>query len=215
MSRFFTSFCTVLLIVVFTPSTTNADPIVITGGFVFVQDMRGPAYSLVGSNFGITGGAGDEGNTGPARCFPACRGGDVIPVSSTYLGTSLGLGSAFVNGSFFHNIRILGVFTFTGDPFVVPNATSAVSITAPFLFSGAIVGCSLSDSDCRTPVFSTQLVGSGIATIELSALVDPEGRVLFDFDSVNYAFNVPEPMSILLLASGLAALSATKLKRRR
>lgn len=214
MSKFFTTFCTVLLIVVFTPSTTNADPIVITGGFVFVPGLRGPAYSLVGSNFGITAGAGDPGNTGPTRCMP-CVAGDLIPVNSTYVGRSLGLGSAFVNGSFFNNILIRGVFTLTGDPFVVPNSTSAVSITAPFLFSGAIVGCTLSDSDCRTPVFSTQLVGSGIATIELSALVDVDGRVLFEFVSVNYAFNVPEPISILLLASGLAALGATKLKRRR
>ena len=192
MSKFFTSFFTVLLIVVFTPSTTNADPIVITGGFVFIEDLRGPAYSLVGSNFGITGGAGDPGNTGPARCAP-CLAGALIPVNSTYFGTSLGLGSAFVNGSFFNNTAILGNFMFTGDPFVVPNATSAVSITAPFLFSGAVMGCSLPVSDCRTPVFSTQLVGSGIATIELSALIDSEGRVLFEFVSVNYAFNVPDP----------------------
>jgi hypothetical protein len=214
MSKFFTSFCTVLLIVMFTPSTTNADPIVITGGFVFIEDLRGPAYSLVGSNFGITGGAGDFGNTGPGSCHP-CLAGALIQVSSTYVGRSLGLGSAFVNGSFFNNIAIVGNFTFTGDPFIVPNATSAVSITAPFLFSGAVMGCNLPVSDCRTPVFSTQLVGSGIATIELSALIEPGGRVLFDFVSVNYAFNVPEPISIVLLASGLAALGATKLKRRR
>ena len=76
------------------------------------------------------------------------------------------------------------------------------------------MGCRLSDAECRTPVFSTQLVGSGIATIELSAFVELDGRVLFDFVSVNYAFNVPEPISLLLLASGWAALGATKLKRR-
>jgi hypothetical protein len=132
-----------------------------------------------------------------------------------YIGSSLGLGSAFFNGSFFNNIAILGNFTFTGDPFVVPNATSAVSIMAPFLFSGAVMGCNLPVSDCHTPLFSTQLVGSGIATIELAALIDPGGSVLFEFVSVNYAFNVPEPISIVLLASGLAALGATKLKRRR
>lgn len=214
MSGFFISLCTLLLVVVFTPSTANADQVVITGGFVFVQDLHGPAYSLVGTNFGITGGAGDHGATGPALCEP-CLAGDLIPVNSTYVGTSLGLGSAFVNGSFFNNVLIRGSFTFTGDPFVVPNSTSAVSITAPFSFSGAISGCTLADFDCHTPVFSTQLVGDGIATIQLSALIDSQGRVLFDFVNVNYAFNVPEPISVILLASGVAALGITKLKRRR
>ena len=215
MSKFFTGLCTLLLIVVFTPSTTIADPVVVTSGFVFVSGMHGPLYVLVGNNFAVTGGAGDHGATGPGLCAP-CVSGAVIPLNSTYVGRSLGMGTAIVDGSFFPDVIFRGEFNLTGDPFVLPDSTSPVTLTATFSFSGLLVGCPRGDPDCRTPMFSTQLTGSGLAIIDLNVTFDFQGRPLFEFVSVNYTFNqnIPEPASLLLLVSGLAALGIKRLKRK-
>ena len=216
MSRFFTGLCTVLLTIVFAPSTTIADPVVITSGFIFVSGMHGPQYSLAGNNFAVTGGLGDHGATGPGLCAP-CRAGELIPLNSMYVGLSLGQGTATVDGTFFNDVIFRGVFDLSGDPFLIPNSTSAVILTAPFTFSGFIVGCPRGDPDCPAPFFTTQLTGSGVAIINLNFLFDSQGNALFEFVNVNYVFNqnIPEPASLLLLVSGLAALGVKKWKRRR
>jgi hypothetical protein len=216
MPKFFTGLCTLLLIVVFTPATTRADPVVITGGFIFVSGMHGPLYSLVGNNFAVIGGAGDHGATGPGLCAP-CVAGAVIPLNSSYVGLSLGMGSAIVDGSFYPDVIFRGVFDLAGDPIVIPDSTSRLTLTAPFSFSGVIVGCPRGDPNCPAPLFTTQLTGTGLATVNLSVIFDFQGRPLFEFEDVTYAFNqnIPEPASILLLVTGLAALGVKKLKRKR
>jgi hypothetical protein len=50
MAKIFSGLCTLLLFAAFTPSTTHADPIVITNGFVTITgSVGGPAYSFAGS----------------------------------------------------------------------------------------------------------------------------------------------------------------------
>ena len=215
MSKLFTTICISLLLVAFTPSVVRADPIEITSGFVSVSRLQGPIYNLVGMNFVATGGGGEHGNTGPDQCRP-CFAGDIIPLNSLYVGSSLGQGAAIVDGRIFPNLIFAGLFEFTGDPLVIPNSLSSVTLTAPFTFSGLLNGCLLSDPFCQTPVFTTQLTGSGVARIELTLFLDSQGRPFFEFERVTYVFGpIPEPTSILLLTSGLAAIGAAKLKRRR
>lgn len=217
MSKIFSAFCTLLLLVLFTPTITKADPIIVTGGFITLSGPLGaPRFSLSGDNFAVIGGGGDRGNSGPQHC--PCSGGDLLSVTSIFAGSSLGGGSAAINGVVFTNVGFSGTFIITGPSFTLPFIPSPiVSITSPFTFSGHLLGCPTS---CVTnfPVFSVDLIGGGLATVDLrfGGSFDNQGRPIYSLDKVTYQFEVPEPVSMMLLGGGLAALAAhLKLNRRR
>lgn len=113
MAKIFSALCTLLLFAAFSPSTTHADPIVITTGFVTITgSVGGPAYSFAGNNFAVIGGAGDFGNSTPQAACRPCPGGAVISVNGQFVGLSLGLGSATLNGVVFPDVVFAGTFRF-------------------------------------------------------------------------------------------------------
>jgi PEP-CTERM motif len=217
MSKLLTGLCALLFLATFTPSTAHADPIEITGGSLTVGGIfNAPSYSFIGNNFSATGSGGDPGFVGPASCFP-CNAITVLSVNATFVGSSLGAGAVTINGTTFSNIFIAGAIQFTGNPIVVPAAMSNVTVTAPFTFSGNLVGCTVAHLLCTSQniVFSTDVIGSGTAFIQFNFFQTPQ-RNFFQFAGVTYVFTdpLPEPTSLLLLAGGLAALGGAKLKRR-
>jgi hypothetical protein len=220
MSRSLIGLCTLLLLATFTPSTARADTIVITSGSLTVAGIfQGASYSFAGQNFAVAGGGGDPGSVAPTQCFP-CVSGASINVNTFLVGSSLGQGTVTINGTTYNNVFIAGTFSFSGASVTVPNVMSAITLTSPFSFSGLINGCQVSHLLCTSSdvVFTTQLTGSGTAFIDLTFFQTPSGLSLFQFQRVRYDFGdstnpVPEPMSLLLLAGGLATLGAAKLKR--
>lgn len=195
MFRILSALCAMLLFVAFSPSTTQADPIVVTSGFLTVTGLTGgPQYMLFGDNFAASG-QGDQGALALQSGFAVSTSGSVINVNAVFVGSSLGDNHG-------------GAFTFTGPPIVVPFSLTNLTITSPFTFSGFLLTC---PGSCFTgPVISNvDLVGSGTATFSLLFSGLTTGGVpIFTFQTITYNFEVPEPTSILLLGGGLAALAA-------
>lgn len=200
-----------LLMLVIAPSV-HADPIVITSGFISVTGLGGgPTYSLSGQNFSATG-AGEQGFTAPQTCSP-CPSGTSLGLASTFIGTSIGGGSVTINGMTFTNIAIDGILTITGTPLTVPAALTDITISGPFSLVGSIIGCELPRTNCNASnaLFTTDLTGQGTATVSLIFDGIVNGNSLYSFRNVTYNFQsaeIPEPLTIALLATGLVGLGA-------
>lgn len=213
MPRLVIALCALVMLTI-TPSV-QADPVVITGGQLFVVGISGsPGYIINGLNFSVTASGGDAGNT--PNCLP-CPSGTPISISSFLVGTSLGSGSATINGTTFNNIGFLGEFSFAVENIVLPSDTFDHQIEVPFVFTGNIRGCSPSSLICTTEVFSTtELVGQGIAKAAFTFAGMQNGVPVFSFTSVRYDFRpIPEPVTITLLASGLLGLGVRLRARRK
>ena len=213
MSKMIMGLCAFVMLVI-TPSV-HADPVVITSGSLTVVGIFGsPSYSISGDNFSVTATGGDLGNT--PNCLP-CPSGTPISLSSFLVGTSLGDGTATINGTTFNNVGFLGQFSFGVNNIVLPAGTTNLTIMAPFGFTGDIRGCDGNALICTTEVFSTtQLVGQGIAIAQFDFGSIVNGVTLYSFRSITYQFQsaeIPEPVTIMLLASGLIGVGA-RLKSR-
>lgn len=208
-----------LFIIVLAQSTTHADPIVVTGGNLTVVGIAGgPTYTLTGDNFSVTSTGGDQGNLVPQNVCVPCPAGSVFSMSGTFVGQSLGQGSITINGTTFNNVDFGGTFTFTTQQFTFEPPVGPVNtvLQTNFTFTGLLEVCQTS---ClvNPPLFTVDLVGSGVADLALQfSGFNNQGVQLYTFQNINYSFRneIPEPVSVLLLSSGLAALGL-KLRRSR
>jgi len=204
--------------------TVHADTIIITSGSLTVSGATVATYTLNGQplngqDFSVTASGGDSGLALSTAC--GCMSGQFVNLSSFFSATNLGMGTATLNGTTFNNVNFSGGFGLNATSVMLPTGTSDLSITVPFSFSGTIRGCEDSGSFCQIEVFTFQdLKGLGLATLELTfGGILPNGNSKYDFKSLTYNFEtpeIPEPLSLVLLASGLLGLGVNiRLRRKR
>lgn len=210
--------CLTAMLVVWT-AAAQAEPVTITGGALTATGLLSdPIFILTGDGFAVAGGA-THGNAGPAMCAP-CVGGDVVSFESFFVGSTLGAGPAIVEGVAYASLWYAGVLHFEGATAAFPGGSGTVVVNAPFALDAvppleSFIAGYVTQEMIGPPVFTTRLAGGGLATATFTE--GPAG--FFTFDSVTYAFSaspapVPEPATLVLVGSALAAIGARRWRRR-
>jgi hypothetical protein len=221
-----TRFVRVLAVVTFllaAISSAHADPIVVSGSATLTSgissDARGPV-NLTGTNFSASVfTVGGVFGLGDCSTFLAGLNGPCTSANVSWLsvGTDL-IGTFTVNGVTFNSnvINQMNVM-FTGPSFVIPAellGASAVQITAPFTFTGL----------ANSPLLSETVVLQGQGTVQVILVRRTIGIFTgFFLDHADYTFGstvsgvtvqeVAEPMTLLLLMSGLGGTAIYRRRR--
>jgi hypothetical protein len=193
-----------------TPMPTLADPVrTVTQGSYLVANGEDGEWTLEGSGFTIAG-------LGTGHILPFWDCLRCLPGSPVSLDAVLRLGAPHPNsgtatvdgvdyGWVFWNVD----FRFDSGHAI---AGAGVRASSPFTFVGSAFA--FADESKTTPLFSLMLAGEGLANIAFFRHLD-EGtaevlRVSYDFAAAD---PVPEPASLLLVGSGLAAAFGVRRRR--
>ena len=199
------------------PSAAGADPVRITAGFLSVDGLSTPGpFQLIGANVSLSGFSQSQ-TAGPLTCFP-CEPGGTVDLGSRYLG-DFGRGAATIDGTSYSDVVLTGPVIFSAPGIIVPSTHADFTVVRPFTFEAAVRGIADFNLPTQRTVFEVLLFGQGTVTASfLASPVSSEQPLLFSFDSVRYDFSaaepVPEPATLLLLGSGLAALAARHRRRK-
>jgi len=146
---------------------------------------------------------------------PECVPGSTVDLLAFWSGTDLP-GTATLEGETYSHVGSLAgtsslLISLTGALVIPADFVSGI-LTAPFVFSGQFFYERLGTGS----VFD--LFGSGVATAAFRPMTAFPGALALDSLTYEFAADVaptPEPASMVLLGSGLAALAAARRFRRR
>lgn len=199
-----------LVLLPVTPAWGDPITITITGGTIEFDPMRaGSEWSVKGTGgFSFGGGSGNfQGYAGPSDPLlpgetTTFRWGSHPDGTVTYAGQSFTVAFFSTDGS------DAGLeLSIVSDSFVVPPAgPTTTTVVAPFTLTG----------EFTTPTLFAKVTGSGIGRLPLHARAITEGLVGWAPDTVHLDFTpTPEPNSLLLLGTGIAALGVVWRRKQR
>lgn len=228
MATVFRAAAALLMSLVFV-AQARAEPIPIMGGTL----SSGTNFPDFRATFALTvpGGAVEGNWPGGAlqvsgACFACSAGTAVTPgagwlspeVPSDIQALPFPTGSVFVNGVGGSG-PLSGQLLFFGDPFALPDLGDVdqrmVTFGQPFTFRGSITVYERLQTGPFDPaqLISVDLVGLGTAHMEFARIDLGNGRSEYLFRQTTYEFEpVPEPLSMLTVATGLGVLLRRRLR---
>lgn len=207
-------------------SAAKADPLVLTGGSVTFGDdgKQQDAFTLLGNGFLFSGrlSTAGEGRPGlhefllgaqlPYGLVNQTTGNDDFRINTPIIINGVPYSSNYLRGGLF----------FTGANFTVPvnDDLDYVTLTAPFTLTGNVsgYGCDPNNDESCPVIFSAGFNGQGTMTVQLTnvRLINKNLPPGYYVTSLTYDIAaVPEPSTIVLLGTGLAAVTIGAYLRRK
>lgn len=213
LKRRLAQLCCALVLLAAAAVGASAEPLVITSG-----TLRGCPSCIDEIHFGSFSGGGFTFNGGSQSFLAqplASAGGNVSASSrATFGGPGLQMYRA-ESGGLTYFVNRSSSLVFSSSPVVVPvGFTGPLFIDVPFTMTGTLF---LTDDIARVnpPLFTFEVSGAGMARITLGLV--QEG--LYVVREISYTFlapeAVPEPTTVALLGTGLAAALLRRRRKRR
>jgi hypothetical protein len=212
----------VLVAILAQSSLLYADPLVIRTGSVRFDAGDPSMLEFRGDGFEIFGLWPSVATTGAARCVNMpCGAGTLVDLSTVFggplAGFDLGQGFATIDGVPYGgqpgevDLFLTGTLSFEAPTVAIPEGGDRhVGLSAPFIFSGRVVGSK--GSPVVKPLFDLTLTGRGRAGMGVNL---ENGTYQFVAASYTFADPVPEPATLLLVCTGAAALALRRRRLRR